>query len=116
MQLTLGDTSYKEYVITRDPAYARNRPRTALSNPLAVCSVVETSDNLILLDQRQGVDVYNGHYHVIGGFFERGIDKDVQGWPDPFQAMRREIREETGIRIFKIQCYLANCYVKLSFY
>jgi 8-oxo-dGTP pyrophosphatase MutT (NUDIX family) len=39
------------------------------------------------------VDVYEGRYHVIGGFFERGLDPI-----DPFAAMRREIREETGIQ------------------
>ena len=97
IHLTLGDTSYKEYVITREQTFAQNRPRIELGNPLAVCSVVETSDNVILLDQRQGMDVYNGRYHVIGGFFERGIDITVQQQPDPFQAIQREIREETGI-------------------
>jgi 8-oxo-dGTP pyrophosphatase MutT (NUDIX family) len=98
IQLTLGDTSYKDYVTTREPAFIQDRPRTELSNPLAVCSVVETSDNIILLDQRQGVDVYNGRYHVIGGFFERGRDTNAQRLPDPFQAIQREIREETGIQ------------------
>jgi 8-oxo-dGTP pyrophosphatase MutT (NUDIX family) len=103
IQLTLGDTSYKEYVITREPACAQDRPRTEISNPLSVCSVVETSDAIILLDQRQGVDVYNGRYHVIGGFCERGIDTNEQQQPDPFQAMRREIREETGIQTSDIR-------------
>jgi 8-oxo-dGTP pyrophosphatase MutT (NUDIX family) len=96
INLILGDTSYKEYVITREQTFAQDRPRIELSNPLAVCSVIETSDGMILLDQRQGLDVYNGRYHVIGGFFERSIDVTAQQ-PDPFQAIQREIREETGI-------------------
>lgn len=95
IQLTLGDTSYKEYATTRD--------HSVDSNPLAVCSVVESSDNIILLDQRQGVDVYNGRYHVIGGFFERGIDINSQQHPDPFRAIQREIREETGIQASDIR-------------
>lgn len=100
LHLTLGDTGYKEYVTTRSPAFCAGRSRAELGNALSVCSVVETSDGLILLDKRQGVDVYEGRYHVIGGFFERGRDstgsaQDAQ--PDPFGAMRREIREETGI-------------------
>jgi 8-oxo-dGTP pyrophosphatase MutT (NUDIX family) len=96
VHLILGDTSYKGYVTTREPEFFRGRRREELSNALGVCSVVETSDGYILLDRRQGVDVYAGRYHVIGGFFERGLDMGEQ--PDPFAAMRREIREETGIQ------------------
>ncbi len=98
LHLMLGDTSYKEYVTTRAPEFARGRLRQELGNALAVCSVVETSDGSILLDKRRGVDVYVGRYHVIGGFFERDRDNLENGQPDPFGAMLREIREETGIR------------------
>lgn len=94
--LTLGDTGYKEYVTTREPEFANQRERRELGNALSVCSVVETSDGHILLDKRAGVDVYEGRYHVIGGFFERELDVDSQARPDPFAAIRREIREETG--------------------
>ena len=103
--LVLSNTSYKEYVTTREPDFARDRNRSELSNALSVCSVVETSDGYILLDKREGVDTYVGRYHVIGGFFERDLDSTnisntttttVQ--PDPFTAITREIREETGIQ------------------
>ncbi|QBD80532.1 NUDIX hydrolase [Ktedonosporobacter rubrisoli] len=96
LHLTLGETSYKQYVTTRMPAFAQGRARQELGNALSVCSVVETSDDYILLDKRQGVDVYVGRYHVIGGFFER--ERDMAAQPDPFGAMRREIREETGVQ------------------
>ncbi len=96
LHLVLGNTGYKEYVTTRVPEFARGRPRQELGNTLSICSVVETSDNYILLDKRQGVDTYVGRYHVIGGFFERDLDMSTS--PDPFQAIRREIREETGIQ------------------
>ncbi|TMD67358.1 MAG: NUDIX hydrolase, partial [Chloroflexi bacterium] len=109
LHLIFGDTSYKEYVTTREPEFARGRDRQQLSNALAVCSVVETTDGHILLDKRQGVDVYAGRYHVIGGFFERDLDTSTTTAtsatsatsatnPDPFAAIRREIREETGIQ------------------
>ena len=97
LHLTLGDTDYKEYVTTRSPEFSQSRRRAELGNALAVCSVVETSDGYILLDKRRSVDVYAGRYHVIGGFFERGRDSLENARPDPFGAMRREIREETGI-------------------
>ena len=98
LHLVLGDTSYKEYVTTRVPEFFQGRDRQELGNALSVCSVVETSDSYILLDKRQGVDVYVGRYHVIGGFFERDRDSTGNAQPDPFGAMGREIREETGIQ------------------
>jgi 8-oxo-dGTP pyrophosphatase MutT (NUDIX family) len=101
--ITVGDTSYKEYVTTRVPEFAGTHPRHELGNALSVCSVIETSDAAILLEQRQGVDVYVGRYHVIGGFFERILDTNQGELPDPFAAMRREIREETGIQASDIR-------------
>jgi hypothetical protein len=98
LHLVLGDTGYKEYVTTRVPEFAQGRKRAELGNALSVCSVVETSDGYILLDRRQGVDVYVGRYHVIGGFFERDLDSSNSEQPDPFGAICREIREETGIQ------------------
>ena len=98
LTIKVGDTSYKEYVTTRVPEFAQVHPRNTLGNALSVCSVVETSDEAILLEVRQGVDVYVGRYHVIGGFFERLLDMNEKIEPDPFAAMRREIREETGIQ------------------
>jgi 8-oxo-dGTP pyrophosphatase MutT (NUDIX family) len=98
LHLVLGNTSYKEYVTTREPEFARGRVRQELGNALSVCSVVETNDGYILLDKRQGVDVYEGRYHVIGGFFERDLDMATTQ-PDPFAAICREIREETGIQL-----------------
>ncbi len=99
LHLVLGDTGYKEYVATRTPEFSRTHTREELGNALSVCSVVETSDHAILLDKRQGVDVHVGRYHVIGGFFERNCDVITEtARPDPFAAMRREIREETGIQ------------------
>ena len=98
LKLVLGNTGYKEYVTTRQPEFASAHLRQELGNALSVCSVVETSDGHILLDKRAGVDVYEGRYHVIGGFFERGLDTNNDQHPDPFAAMRREIHEETGVQ------------------
>ena len=102
LHLIFGDTGYKEYVTTREQEFARGRGRQELSSALAVCSVIETVDGHILLDKRHGVDGYVGRYHVIGGFFERDLDMAAMQ-PDPFAAISREIREETGIGLKDIQ-------------
>lgn len=99
LHLVIGDTSYKEFVTTRTSEFAASRARHELGNGLSVCSVIETSDNFILLDRREGVDLYVGRYHVIGGFCERNLDRVSGHTPfDPFAAVQREIREETGIQ------------------
>ena len=110
LHVVMGDGSYKEYVTTREPEFAAGRSREELGNVIGVCSVVETSDGFILLDKRQGVDGYVGRYHVIGGFFERDLDTGTvtstaatRTTPDPFGAIRREIREETGIQAADIR-------------
>jgi 8-oxo-dGTP pyrophosphatase MutT (NUDIX family) len=102
LQLVLGDTSYKEYTTTRIPEFFQGRRREELANPLAVCSVVETSDGYILYEKRNHVAVHEGRYHVIAGFFERDRDMNA-AMPDPFAAMRRELREETGIQTSDIR-------------
>lgn len=103
LHLVLGNTSYKEYTTTRQLEFTRGRNRQDLSNALAVCSVVETTDGYILYEKRQKVAVHVGRYHVIAGFFERDRDIDINGLPDPFGAMCREIREETGIQLTDIK-------------
>ena len=99
LKLVLGNTSYKEYTTTQEPEFFTGRDRQELSNALAVCSVVETSNGYILYEKRQNVSVHVGRYHVVAGFFERDRDIDANGQPNPFGAMLREIREETGIQL-----------------
>jgi 8-oxo-dGTP pyrophosphatase MutT (NUDIX family) len=103
LHVVLGDTHYKEYIATREPEFARGRSRQELGNALAVCSVVETSDGFILYEKRRKDAIHSGRYHVIAGFSESTRDKDSRGLPDPFAAMCRELREETGIQARDIQ-------------
>ncbi|HEV7235530.1 MAG TPA: NUDIX hydrolase [Ktedonobacteraceae bacterium] len=97
LYVVVGNTSYKEYATSRIAEFVNGRTRQELGNALAVCSVVETTDGYILYERRQKTAVHLGRYHVIAGFFERERDSDATGQPDPFAAMRRELREETGI-------------------
>ncbi|HYK85600.1 MAG TPA: NUDIX hydrolase [Ktedonobacteraceae bacterium] len=103
LHVVLGDTSYKEYMATREPEFAQEHSREELGNALAVCSVVETTDGYILYERRQRTAIHGGRFHVIAGFFDRTYDTDASGQPDPFAAMCRELREETGIQAQDIQ-------------
>ena len=103
LRLVLSNTSFKEFIATREPAFAQGHRRQELSNAIAVCSVVETTDGYILYEKRQQDAIHRGRYHVIAGFFDRTYDTDATGQPDPFAAMCRELREETGIQAQDIQ-------------
>src|SRR5260370_13909456 len=95
LRLLLGDTGYKEYVTTRVPGFVQGRQREELGNALSVCSVVETSDGCILLDKRQGVDVYAGRYHVIGGFFPHHPHTTISPQPPPLHTNNPDKRQHT---------------------
>ena len=98
LTLDFGNTTYKEYVGTREASYARTHDRSELANPLAVCAVVRTSDAKILIEKRSGTDVYVGRYHVIGGYADRNKDLRATSF-NPFDAIAREVNEETGLAL-----------------
>jgi 8-oxo-dGTP pyrophosphatase MutT (NUDIX family) len=98
LSLDFGNTTYKEYVGTREASYARTHARNELANPLAVCAVVRTSDAKILIEKRSGTDVYAGRYHVIGGYADRNKDLRASSF-SPFDAIAREVNEETGLAL-----------------
>ena len=105
LHLILGNIGYKEYVATRDDEEEFNRPRFERANPLSVCGAIETSDGYILLERRPVMGIHAGRYHVIGGFIDRTMDMQngrIDG-AGIFSAMRRELREETGIQVDDIQ-------------
>jgi 8-oxo-dGTP pyrophosphatase MutT (NUDIX family) len=98
LRLELGDTNYKEYIATRAERFYRSRQSDALANPLGICIAIGTSEGTIITEKRGKVDVYSGHYHVIGGFMDRSQDFR-NGMPDPFQAIAREVKEEVGLKL-----------------
>ncbi len=107
LELRVGRTSYKEYVGTRKPDVAEMYGFNQMADPLAVCSVIRTSDNKLLLGIRNsdGVESRAKKIHVVGGFVQpRLFSFSVL---DPFTAIIREIVEETGIKernIIQIHC------------
>jgi len=96
--LGLGDTDYKEYIATRTARFWRDHQFNELSNPLATCIAIVTSDGKIIIEKRGNVDVYSKQYHVIGGFMDRLQDFNRYN-PDPFKAIIREVKEEVGLTL-----------------
>jgi len=97
LEIELGNTDYKEYVATRMEDFYNYHSLNNLANPLAVCIAMISSDKKIVVEKREGVDVYSGRYHVIGGFIDRDIDFKLNLTPCPFKAIKREVKEETGV-------------------
>lgn len=67
--------------------------------PLSVDGLILTADNRILIAKRHPdkVGTYGEAWHVPSGYVD-DTDCDVNGKINPFQAMRREIQEEIGVK------------------
>ena len=97
--IELFNTNYKEYVGTRQEGLNINLD-ASLANPIAICIVLVTKDNYIVMEKRNGVDVYEGSYHVIGGFMDRDRELKFDPKPDPFYAIESEVFEELRLSIY----------------
>jgi hypothetical protein len=98
--LRLGDTCYKDYVGTRDPALEATR-----ANPLGSVVVPITSDGFVPLGRRSPrLDINPGRLFTFGGFFDMALDWTA-AQPDVFACIRREIREElVGAEADELYC------------
>jgi 8-oxo-dGTP pyrophosphatase MutT (NUDIX family) len=95
----LGNTDYKSYVCTRTKEFKEKFPDIPTAKPLAVCVALITSDKKLIIEKRNRVDIYDGYYHVAGGFLDPKMDLDNKGIPDPVKGIVREVKEEVGLEI-----------------
>lgn len=98
LKLVLGDTDYKEYVGTRAPRILIEYGPRYVANPLAICSVVVTADQKILIARRsRKVELRPRYFHVPAGHIDPQKHTNCRGVPHPFAALIGELNEETGI-------------------
>ncbi len=97
--LSLGPTDYRDLVGTNlsHPELWRSLGFQCFSNALAVHASVTTADHLLLIYRRStSLADHPGYYDVCGGHLDPVLDQR-DSVPDPYAAMLRELREETGI-------------------
>ena len=102
LKLFLGPTDYREYLGTSrhwrtiQEYVGAAELQEYLSNPLAVCAAVGTSDGKLVIGRRSGsVMEHAGYWHVPGGHVEPA--HLVDGRVDVFRAMLDELFEELGV-------------------
>ena len=89
-------SSFKEYVGTCSNEFKRLFGQDNIVRPLSVGTMIITTDNKWIIGRRLETHDYQGSYTLVAGYMDP--DKDVIDFkPDPLFAMKRELKEETGI-------------------
>jgi 8-oxo-dGTP pyrophosphatase MutT (NUDIX family) len=107
LQLTVAPSTYREFVGTNldpnlKPDVAQGTiPWSHFGNAIGTSSVVVTSDGVVVAGRRSASVIgYAGTVHSFGGMLE-AVDRDG-GSVDAFASLRRELREELGLRDVEI--------------
>lgn len=88
------ESDYRSYFGTNIKNSKKLEDRSSLANTLAVCTLVETADKMIIVGKR-GAHLAEGTslWHVPGGTLEYYPDRVNH----PFEVMRRELKEELNL-------------------
>jgi 8-oxo-dGTP pyrophosphatase MutT (NUDIX family) len=93
LDLLVSETSYRPFLGTNmvHPEFAERFGRDVMANPVGVSALLSTADGFLLLGRRNSsVVYYPNRLHPFAGSLEPG---DL----DPFDAVRRELREELSM-------------------
>jgi 8-oxo-dGTP pyrophosphatase MutT (NUDIX family) len=94
LRLILSDTDFRECIGTASKEFRSAFPHLPQANPLAASVALVTGDGKIIIEKRTRTDSRRRTYHVIAGYME--LDRDGRQ-PHPFDALKREVREELGV-------------------
>lgn len=93
------DSSYKEYVGSRDPVFKTLFGSSHCIDPLSIGAVVVTADSKILMGKRKGIQTVGGSkegpYSIVAGYVQ--LSKKTTNSPDPTAALYQELFEEASI-------------------
>ncbi|HVN23513.1 MAG TPA: NUDIX hydrolase [Syntrophorhabdales bacterium] len=103
LSLELSDIDFRSCIGSETTRFTAAFPHEPQGNPLTVCVALVTTDRKIVLEERSRIDARRRKYHVIAGFMEREFDTS-DNRPDPFDALRREVREELGLILDNALC------------
>lgn len=98
LALILSDTDFRSSIGTGTSDFVTAFPHLSQANPFSLSVVLVTADGRIVLEKRHRIDARRRKYHVIAGFMEREFDASA-GRPNPFDALKREVREELALSI-----------------
>jgi 8-oxo-dGTP pyrophosphatase MutT (NUDIX family) len=96
LSLTLSDIDFRSCIGSGSNRFLTAFPQAPQANPFTVCVAFVTADRQIVLEKRHRIDARRRKYHVIAGFMEREYDA-LDKHPNPFDTIRREVREELGL-------------------
>lgn len=96
LSLALSDMDFRSCIGTGTNRFLAAFPRAPQANPLTVSIALVTIDGQIVLEKRSRTDARRREYHVIAGFMEQESDAS-DSHPNPFETLRREVREELGL-------------------
>jgi hypothetical protein len=96
--LMLSDTDFRSAIGTGTSDFTTVFPGAPQANPFSLSVALVTADGRIVLEKRHRIDSRRRKYHVIAGFMEREFDAS-DGRPNPFDALKREVREELALSI-----------------
>ena len=99
-------SNFKEYVGTNSDEFKRLFGEKKVVRPISVGTMVITSDNKWIIGRRSNTYEYNGSYALIAGSMDPTYDI-INSKPDPFSAIKREMKEEGAIQdddIDSIRC------------
>lgn len=99
LEIGYAATDYKTYIGTRNKKFQQKFPLIQSITPIAICTAIVTGDRKIIIELREGVDLDNGKFHVLGGYMDPAKDWTEYCDPDPVAAASREVEEETGIHL-----------------
>ncbi|OPY75051.1 MAG: hypothetical protein A4E65_03653 [Syntrophorhabdus sp. PtaU1.Bin153] len=98
LSLVLSDTDFRSAIGTGTSDFITAFPGAPQANPFSLSVALVTADGRIVIEKRNRIDARRRKYHVIAGFMERELDA-LNGRPNPFDALRREVCEELALSI-----------------